>query len=98
MATPRAGDQVLLRDKIAEKRRRVEELQRELDAETKALAKLERMYYAAGATGVQWETLGTLVSHKSLAHGFATILGEFCGAEIFAALSCVDIEIRSFVG
>lgn len=85
-----AVDSALLVNHISLKRGRIEALQRELDFEAKALARLERKLYSSSskAARVFGETLGNATRKNSVR------LTEFGGAAMVAHLACVSIELR----
>jgi hypothetical protein len=92
-------DEDLLVRKISNKRSRVEALKAELDSESKALLRLERILQTSSARGrkggrirVSWETLASVLARRVCC--LATGLAEFCGVPILATLSCVGIEMR----
>jgi len=87
MASPMTDD-LILADLIATKRQIVEELRLKLKDESEQLSHL---LGGRKRKHVRPESLGSLLSRGIEA---ASKLGEYCGAAVFAQLSCTCQEIR----
>ena len=86
------GEQRSLLASIVEKRRRLEELKKEIVEEAAALSKMERLLHCRVA---HVETLGSMLRRN--AFRLATILGDFCGAAAIGTLACVALEHKEGV-
>ena len=86
--------EAFIKSSIASKRSRIDELKSELEAESIALVRLEKILASAKTKNglFSLENITAMLKRKNLRS--VEIMCEFCGASIVAALSCVSQEIR----
>jgi len=92
--SPGATCVAYLKTSISTKRSRIDELKSELEAESIALVKLEKMLASAKTKNglFSLENITAMLKRKNLRP--IETLSELCGATIVGTLSCVSQEIK----